>query len=51
LFLVLQVIKGKVERKVLNSLLHFNFLTLSNCAGIDLKTWIKEEKQRKSSKG
>jgi len=35
---------------VIIALLRFIYLTLPNCAGIELKTLNKEEKQRKSTK-
>jgi hypothetical protein len=51
LFLVLQVIQGKPERKVIIALLRFICLTLPIYAGIELKTPSKEEKQRKVQLG
>jgi len=36
---------------VIKTLLRFIYLTLPNCAGIELKTLSNEEKQRKKYKG
>ena len=50
MFLILQVIEGKAERKVIIALLRFKYLTLPICAGIELKTPSKEGKQREKFK-
>jgi len=51
LFLVLQVIQGKSERKVIIALLRFMYLIIPIYAGSELKTPSKEEKSRKVQRG